>query len=63
MSMSTKLNDLVSLMSKEKGYAYTAGYLQSMVMEMSYGLRSKKLHEQVESDIERQLRQLQKETV
>ena len=63
MSMSVKLNDLVSLMSKEKGYAYTAGYLQSMVMELSYGLRSKKLQEQVELDIDRQLKQLQQETV
>ena len=63
MTMSTKLNDLVSLMAKEKGYAYTTGFLQSMIMEMSYGLRSKKLHEQVESDIDYQIRQLHKETV
>jgi hypothetical protein len=48
-------------MAKEKGYAYTAGFLQSMVMELSYGLRSKKLQDQVESDIEYQIRQLQKE--
>ena len=61
MSMSVKLNELVTLMAKEKGYAYTAGFLQSMVMELSYGLRSKALQQQVESDIDYQIRQLQKE--
>lgn len=59
MSMSVKLNDLVTLMAKEKGYAYTTGFLQSMVMEMSYGLRSKALHKQIESNIELQIKKLQ----
>lgn len=63
MSMSVKLNELVTLMAKEKGYAYTSGFLQSMVMELSYGLRSKALQQQVESDIDYQIRQLQKEIV
>lgn len=59
MSVSVKLNDLVTLMAKEKGYAYTTGFLQSMVMELSYGLRSKALLQQVEKDIELQIIKLQ----
>lgn len=59
MSVSVKLNDLVTLMAKEKGYAYTTGFLQSMVMELSYGLRSKALLQQVEKDIELQITKLQ----
>jgi hypothetical protein len=59
MSVSVKLNDLVTLMAKEKGYAYTAGFLQSMVMDLSYGLRSKALVQQLESDIELQINKLQ----
>jgi hypothetical protein len=60
MSMSVKLNELVTLMAKEKGYAYTAGYLQSLVMELSYGLRSKSLQDRVVSDLEYQISLLEK---
>ena len=62
MSTSTLLNEVVTEMAKQKGYAYTAGYLQSMLMELSYGLRSKKLVEQFEADLQRCMQDLAKNT-
>ena len=61
MSTSQLLNQLVTEMASKKGYAYTAGYLQSMVMELSYGLRSKALQETFRSDIEAMIRKIERE--
>lgn len=57
-STSVLLNNLVSEMATQKGYAYTTGYLQSMLMEVSYGLRSKSLQETLRKDIESKIKSL-----
>ena len=61
MTTSQLLNTLVTEMASKKGYAYTAGYLQSLVMELSYGLRSKALQDTFRSDIEAMIRKIEKE--
>lgn len=53
------LNTLVNLMSQKEGWAYTTGYLQSMLMSASYGL-SKRSQQLLENDIKNQLQKLQK---
>ena len=53
------LNNLVNLMSQKEGWAYTTGYLQSMLMSASYGL-SKRSQQLLENDIKNQLQKLQK---
>ena len=54
------LNALVTEMSTKKGYAYTAGYLQSMIVGLSYGL-SKKSTEIFRKDMESFIRRLENE--
>lgn len=61
MSTSEKLNFLVTEMASKKGYAYTAGFLQSLLAATSYGL-SNKSRAILEGDIDAQLRILSKDT-
>jgi hypothetical protein len=63
MTTSELLNTVVAEMATKKGYAYTTGYLQSMLMELSYGLRSKALQDTFREDLQVMLRKLEKESV
>ena len=54
------LDTLVTEMASKKGYAYTTGYLQSLIMGLSYGL-SKKSTEVFRRDMESLIRKIQEE--
>jgi len=60
-SNSELLNDMVSLMCKERGYAHSTGYLQSLVMGLSYGL-SKKSNEIFRNDLIAMINKLKAES-
>jgi hypothetical protein len=57
MTTSEKLNFLVTEMASKKGYAYTTGFLQSLLQSTSYGLTNKN-RSLLEGDIDAAIRTL-----
>lgn len=62
MTNSELLNVVVTKMAEKKGYAYTTGYLQSLLMSAMFNV-SKKEQEAYRSDMKYTLDGLEKETV
>lgn len=62
MTNSELLNAVITEMANKKGYAYTTGYLQSMLMSALFNV-SKKEQEANRSDLQYTLQRLQKETL
>lgn len=62
MTNSELLNALVTKMAEKKGYAYTTGYLQSLLMSAMFNT-SKKEQEAYRADMKYTLDRLEKETV
>jgi hypothetical protein len=63
MTTSELLNALVTEMAAKKGYAYTTGYLQSMLMQtLSNSTMSKREQEANRSDLQYTLDRLLAET-
>lgn len=58
MTNSEALNNLVTEMAKQKGYAYTTGYLQSVLMDI-ISATTKKQQVSINADLLRTLRMLQ----
>ena len=57
MTNSELLNTLVTKMAEQKGYAYTAGYLQSTIMTIASGMTRKQALE-FNSDLQYTLNKL-----
>lgn len=62
MTNSELLNVVVTKMAEKKGYAYTTGYLQSLLMAAMFN-STKKEQEAYNSDLKYTLNNLEKETV
>ena len=64
MTTSELLNTLVTEMAAKKGYAYTAGYLQSQLMQaLSYSTMTNREKEANKADLEYTLAKLRAESV